>query len=37
MTPTDVYALDDDEYAAFVDYMREEARAIERAQRKTRR
>ena len=28
MTPTDVYALDDDEYAAFVDYMREEARAI---------
>lgn len=37
MTPTDVYALADDEYQAFVDYMREEDRAIQRAQRKTRR
>ena len=34
MTPGDVYAMADDEYAAFVAYMREEDRANRRAQRK---
>jgi hypothetical protein len=37
MTPSDVYAMDDDEYTAFVDYMREEDRANQRAMRKARR
>lgn len=34
MTPDEVFALDDDTYGAFVGYMRDEARAAERARRK---
>lgn len=35
MTPQDVYAMDDDEYRAFLEYMREEDRANRRAMRKS--
>jgi hypothetical protein len=37
MTPGEVYAMDGDEYRAFLEYMRDEARAIERERRKARR
>jgi hypothetical protein len=37
MTPGEVYAMDGDEYRAFLEYMRDEARAIERERRKSRR
>lgn len=36
MSPTDAYAMTDDEYRAFAGYMREELRARERAARKRR-
>lgn len=34
MSPEEVYAMDDATYRAFVGYMRDEIRAIERARRK---
>jgi len=34
MTPDEVYAMDDDIYTAFCEWMREENRARERAARK---
>jgi hypothetical protein len=37
MTPEQVYAMSDEEYRAFVGYMREERKAQERANRTTRR
>jgi hypothetical protein len=36
MTPAEVYAMDDDEYLAFVGWMREEQKARERAARSRR-
>jgi hypothetical protein len=36
MSPTEVYAMSDDEYRAFVGYQREELRARERAARRRR-
>ena len=36
MTPEEAYAMTDDEYRAFVGYMREELRAVERAARQRR-
>lgn len=36
MSPTEVFAMDDDTYDAFVAYQRDELRELKRAQRKRR-